>query len=82
MNDSNGQGVPTVGGLPILSTACEWRWEVHEIGRADDTGEKVFLLRLILPTGVVEVWAPAAFLRTMGEQLTAKAAGLHIARPE
>lgn len=79
MADNNGQGVPIVGNLPILSSACEWRWEVHPIGRDDNTGEKVFLLRLILPTGVTEVWAPAAFIRDMGERLVAAGAGLHIA---
>lgn len=80
MTDTNGQQVPLVGGLPITSTACQWSWGVHEIGRANDTGEKVFLLRLMLPTGVVELWAPASFLREMGEGLVAQATGLSIAR--
>lgn len=80
MTDTNGQQIPLVGGLPIMSQAVVWSYGVHKIGRADDTGEEVFLLRLMLPTGPVELWAPASFLKGMGEQLVAVGAGLHIAR--
>lgn len=80
MSDTNGQQVPLVGGLPITSVATQWSYGIHEIGRADDSGEKVFLLRFMLPTGVTELWAPASFLREMGEKLVAQAVGLSIAR--
>lgn len=81
MSDQNGQAIPFVGGLPLLSQAVEWAWECHEVGRHDATGEKVYILRLRLPTGPLDLWAPASFLRDMGEKLVAQAAGLHIAKP-
>ena len=79
MSDGNGKAIPIVGGLPILSQACPWSWECFEVGRAEQSGEKVYLLRLRLPTGPLELWAPASFLRDFGEKITAQAAGLHIA---
>lgn len=82
MNDpeQNGAIAPGVGGLPILSEAVPWGWELHPIGRDDSTGERVFLLRLKLQTGPFELWAPAPFFQEMGEKIVAQAAGLQIAR--
>lgn len=79
MNDGNGQAIPMVGGLPLLSQATPWAWEIHPIGRDDASGEKVFILRLRLPTGPLDLWAPASFLKDLGEKLVAQGAGLHIA---
>lgn len=78
--NDNGAGVPMVGGLPILSQACAWAWEIHEVGRDNESGEKVFIIRLRLPTGPLELWAPASFVREFGEKLVAQAAGLHLAK--
>lgn len=76
----NGQGIPMADGLPIMSVAVPWQWQLHKVGRDDNTGENVFLLRIVLQTGPLELWAPASFIREMGEQLCAQAAGLSIAR--
>lgn len=79
MSDGNGQAVPMVGGMPLASQAVPWGWQVHQVGRDDNTGEKVFILRLALPTGPLDLWAPASFLKDLGEKLVAAGAGLHIA---
>lgn len=79
--EQNGQRVPIVGGFPVLSQAVPWAWECHQIARDDATGEKIFLLRLKLQTGPFELWAPASFLRDMGEKLAAICAGISIAQP-
>ena len=79
MSEGNGQGIPVVGGLPVQSQPCPWSWQIHAVGRQDGTGERVFLLRFMLPTGPLDLWAPSSFIRELGEKLIAQAAGLHIA---
>lgn len=85
MTDTNGNGnqpeqrVPLVGGIPVLSSAVAWSWSVHDLARDPSTGEAIKLLRFMLPTGPLELWAPASFIREMAEKLLADAAGLHIA---
>lgn len=83
MTDTNGNGqqpTPMLGGFPLLSQPVPWSYEIHQVARDDSSGEKVFVIRLRLPTGPLDLWAPASFVKDFGEKMVGLGAGLHIAR--
>lgn len=79
MSDTNGQPVPVLDGIPIVSQPSMFKWNLYKVGR-DDNGEDVWLLRLAHATGISEFWAPASFMRDWAEKIALTVSPLTIAR--